>query len=107
MISGGGCGNDGPCSAVSLNGVRREAWNTGWMVHHLGSSSSYTRSESLVLMVKGPSRLGESFAERLGVFRFVASSHTFCPGWKGVNLVVVCLIIRFRASSRAAAASFR
>ena len=58
-------------------------------------------------MVKGPSRLGESFAERFGVFRLVASSHTFWPGSKGVKFSVVCLIIRFRASSIAAAASFR
>lgn len=58
-------------------------------------------------MIKGPSRLGESFVARFGVFRLVASSHTFCPGLNGVNFDEEWRIILFLASSCAANASFR
>ena len=49
------------------------------------------KSESLVLMVKGPSHLGKSFTERLGVLRFIPSSQTLCPGVNGWKFLRFCL----------------
>ena len=44
--SGGGRVKFGPCSSVSLYGVRRFAWNTLCIFHCLGISTLYTASDN-------------------------------------------------------------
>jgi len=55
-------------------------------------------------MVKGPSLFGVSFQVGWPVFKFFVSSHTFCPGSKGVNPLVILSAMVWHASSCAARA---
>ena len=71
----------GPCSVVSLYGVRSELWKTGWMRHVFGR-----RRRELVGVVvrilKGPRRLSASLAFGWVVFTLVPSNQTSCPSLK-------------------------
>ena len=65
------------------------------------------RGDRTSSITNGPSLFGDSFLERLGVLRFVASSQTLSPVLKGVNFREACQVICSLASSCAANASFR
>ena len=80
-MSGGGQVKFGPCSLVSLYGVRRELWKTGWIFQDLGR-----RSRELVGVVvrilKGPRHLSVSLAFGCVVLTLVPSNQTSCPSLK-------------------------
>src|SRR5712671_6159367 len=60
-MSGGGWVKLGPCSFVSLYGVRRELWNMGWM-RQAGGSCKRELVGVIERILKGPCRLGASLA---------------------------------------------
>ena len=80
-MSGGGRVKFGPCSLVSLYGVRRELWKTGWIFQDLER-----RSQELVGVVvrilKGPRCLSVSLAFGCMVLTLVPSNQTSCPSLK-------------------------
>src|SRR5258707_11922124 len=58
MRSGGGLMSLGPWRSVSLYGVRRAAWKTGWIFHFIRSFSLYVIGPMTFSIVKGPSHFG-------------------------------------------------
>ena len=77
--SGGGHGKFSPCSFITLYGVRRLAWNTGWIFHCGGSCSLYMIGDSTCMILDGPCHLGASLAVEWLVLMFIPSNHTISP----------------------------
>ena len=107
MISGGGWVNEGPWESVCRNGVRREAWNTGWMRQASGIFNLYDSGDKTCSISKGPSRFGENLQGLFGKDRLVALSHTLSPLLNGLNLLCMCHCICCLAKSWAAMASLQ
>src|SRR5712672_2087486 len=78
-MSGGGWVKLGPCSFVSLYGVRRELWNMGWM-RQAGGSCKRELVGVVERILKGPCRLGASLALGWVVLMLEPSSQTSWPG---------------------------
>src|SRR5712675_356190 len=78
-MSGGGWVKLGPCSFVSLKGVRRELWNMGWM-RQAGGSCKRELVGVVERILKGPCRLGASLALGWVVLMLEPSSQTSWPG---------------------------
>ena len=62
--------------------------------------------DKTLVMVKGPSLFGANFGLVTKHFKFRASSQTFSPFLKGMNLCQVWAAITCQANSWAARASF-
>jgi hypothetical protein len=95
---GGGREKFGPWLLVSTNGVRSDAWNTGWIFHWSGSINWYTTGDMTLDIRKGPCLLGVSLTVPYGSARFFASSQTICPCFHLASGVGLLLAVLFRAS---------
>ena len=85
ISSGGGCGKLGPCSGVSLNDDRREAWNMLWIFHCCGSFSWKATEDMTWVILKELVHLAESFLEGTWSLRFLASSQTLSLTFQGLK----------------------
>jgi hypothetical protein len=52
----------GLCDGVSVYGVIRLVWKTGWMFHWVGSSSQTAIGEMILVILNGPWRRGANLA---------------------------------------------
>ena len=82
-MSGGGRVKFGPCSLVSLYGVKRELWKTGWICQDFGRSQELIGV--VVRILKGPRCLSVSLAFKCVVLTFVPFNQTNCPSLKVTN----------------------
>jgi hypothetical protein len=77
--SGGGLVKLGLWAFVSIYGVRRLLWKTGWMFHEAGRPNWDMTGDMSFVMVKGPYRFGDSLTIPWDIGRFFPSSQTRCP----------------------------
>ena len=77
----------GPCVLVCLNGDNRVAWKTSWIFHVEGKWRWYTSGDRTWVILKGPSRLGESFLQGYWRCRLVVFSQTLFPTFQGENVL--------------------
>jgi hypothetical protein len=64
IMSGTGVGKAGLWVSVVVNGVRKEEWKTGWILHPLGKESRYVIGEMTSVILNGPVRFWAIFFDR-------------------------------------------
>ena len=105
MMLDGGLRKFGPCSLVSLYGVKRKVWKMLWIFHASGRLIQYVTWDILVATLKGLYHLGDSFGVPSILFKLVPSNHTLSPGWYSLKCGAVlpsCLSCALRRASRVA-----
>src|SRR5882724_481982 len=77
--SGGGSIKLGPCTSVSLYGMRSPRWNTSWIFHRAGRVNLYVTSPRTSFTAKGPYHLGARLNLGYMSRRFFLSNQTLSP----------------------------